>query len=100
MKTLLQLHFPFSGPFGEEMSQQLRQLAESINQEPGFLWKVWTESEAQQLAGGIYLFASQEAARAYLQKHSERMQAMGVAEIHWQLLNVNEKLTSLNHGQL
>lgn len=45
MTTLLQLHFAFNGPFGNEMAEQLRPLAETINQEPGFLWKVWTESE-------------------------------------------------------
>lgn len=44
-KTLLQIHFNFSGPFGEEMTQQLVGLAESINEEPGFIWKIWTESE-------------------------------------------------------
>ena len=45
MATLLQLHFAFNGPFGDAMAEQLKPLAESINQEPGFLWKVWTESE-------------------------------------------------------
>ncbi len=48
MATLLQLHFAFNGPFGDEMAEQLKPLAESINQEPGFLWKVWTESEKTQ----------------------------------------------------
>ncbi|MHA6497530.1 YdhR family protein, partial [Escherichia coli] len=42
MATLLQLHFAFNGPFGDAMVEQLEPLAESINQEPGFLWKVWT----------------------------------------------------------
>ncbi|VED53319.1 Protein ydhR precursor [Raoultella terrigena] len=52
---LLQLHFAFNGPFGSEMSRQLVELAESINQEPGFIWKIWTESEKNYEAGGIYL---------------------------------------------
>ena len=51
MATLLQLHFAFNGPFGNEMAEQLRPLAETINQEPGFLWKVWTESEKNHEAG-------------------------------------------------
>ncbi|ESU77666.1 Protein ydhR precursor, partial [Shigella dysenteriae WRSd3] len=42
---MLQLHFSFNGPFGDAMAEQLKPLAESINQEPGFMWKVWTESE-------------------------------------------------------
>ena len=65
MATLLQLHFAFNGPFGDAMAEQLKPLAESINQEPGFLWKVWTESEKNHEAGGIYLF-SDEKKRPYL----------------------------------
>ncbi len=54
-KKLLQLHFAFNGPFGSEMSRQLVELAESINQEPGFIWKVWTESErTMRRAGSIF----------------------------------------------
>lgn len=52
MATLLQLHFAFNGPFGDAMAEQLKPLAESINQEPGFLWKVWTESEKNHEAVG------------------------------------------------
>lgn len=52
MATLLQLHFSFNGPFGDTMAEQLKPLAESINQEPGFLWKVWTESEKNHEAVG------------------------------------------------
>lgn len=61
MATLLQLHFAFNGPFGDAMAEQLKPLAESINQEHGFLWKVWTESEKNHEAGGIYLFTDEKA---------------------------------------
>lgn len=55
-KKLLQLHFAFNGPFGSEMSRQLVELAESINQEPGFIWKVWTENEKiRKRAGSTFL---------------------------------------------
>ncbi|MEK8389766.1 monooxygenase, partial [Escherichia coli] len=70
MATLLQLHFAFNGPFGDAMAEQLKPLAESINQEPGFLWKVWTESEKNHEAGGIYLFTDEKSALAYLEKHT------------------------------
>lgn len=53
--------FSFNGPFGDTMAEQLKPLAESINQEPGFLWKVWTESEKNHEAGGIYLFTDEKA---------------------------------------
>ncbi|HHT5679377.1 TPA: monooxygenase [Raoultella planticola] len=99
-KKLLQLHFAFNGPFGSEMSRQLVELAESINQEPGFIWKVWTESEKNHEAGGIYLFEDEETALAYLNKHTVRLKSLGVDEVIGKVFDVNEPLTALNHGHL
>ena len=96
--TLLQLHFDFQGPFGEEMSRQLVDLAESINQEPGFIWKIWTENEATQEAGGIYLFLDEETALAYVKKHTARLKPLGVQNVQFKIFNVNEPLTRINHG--
>ncbi|MBN3081869.1 monooxygenase [Pectobacterium polaris] len=95
---LLQLHFHFTGPFGREMSRQLVDLAESINHEPGFIWKIWTESEKNQEAGGIYLFKDEEAVNAYLKIHIPRIQSFGVEEVIYKIFDVNEPLTALNHG--
>lgn len=97
---VVQIHFDFNGPFGDEMSQQLVELAESINQEPGFLWKVWTENALAQEAGGIYLFDSEANAQRYMDKHMERLKQFGVTNITVKLFDVNEPLTRLNHGQL
>ncbi len=99
-KTLVQLHFDFQGPFGDEMSRQLVGLAESINHEPGFIWKVWTENEAGQEAGGIYLFQDEDTALAYVKKHTARLKQLGVDEVVHKVFGVNEPLTTLNHGTL
>lgn len=99
-KKLVQINFDFNGPFGDEMSQQLVELAESINQEPGFLWKVWTENALAQEAGGIYLFDSEANAQRYMDKHMERLKQFGATNITVKLFDVNEPLTRLNHGQL
>ncbi|MEG1214992.1 MAG: monooxygenase [Leclercia sp.] len=99
-KKLLQIHFNFNGPFGDEMAQQLAGLAESINQEPGFIWKIWTESAKNQLAGGIYLFESEESVHAYVQKHTARLKGLGVDEVEYQIFDVNTDLTKINHGNL
>lgn len=66
---LLQVDFNFTGPFGEEMAEKLAGLAESINNEPGF---IWTESRKDQLAGGIYLFEDEASADAYLKSLTRR----------------------------
>ena len=51
MPVLLQVDFPFSGPWGDAMTDALQGLAESIAQEPGLIWKIWTENPASGEAG-------------------------------------------------
>lgn len=97
---LLQLHFSFHGPFGHAMSDQLLELAESINNEPGFIWKVWTESEKNQEAGGIYLFQNETTALNYVNKHTIRLKNLGVKEVIYKIFDVNETLSKLNHSNL
>ncbi len=100
MKKLLQMHFNFNGPFGHEMSSQLKELAQSINQEPGFIWKIWTESEENQEAGGIYLFENEETAKAYVIKHAARLKLIGVEELVFKIFDINEPLSLINNGKI
>ncbi len=100
MKKLLQLHFAFNGPFGQEMSDGLKDLAESINNEPGFIWKVWTENKEAKEAGGIYIFESEEAALAYLEKHTARLKTFGVKQIFSKVFDINEPLTKINKATI
>ncbi|HBY9527454.1 TPA: monooxygenase [Klebsiella aerogenes] len=97
---LLQVHFAFSGPFGDEMSTQLAELAQSINQEPGFIWKIWTENRATQEAGGIYLFEDEQSAQAYAKKHAARLRQFCVQEMFYKIFDVNLPLSQINHGPL
>lgn len=96
MKKLLQVDFDFSGPFGEEMTTALTGLAESINNEPGIIWKIWTENQQGQLAGGIYLFEDEPSAKAYLKMHSARLKEMGVKAVRAQIFDVNMPLSAIN----
>ncbi|MDR9424398.1 MAG: monooxygenase [Marinobacter sp.] len=98
MKTLLQVDFPFDGPFGDEMADAMAELARSIADEPGFLWKIWTENRDCREAGGIYLFEDEPSARAYLEKHSARLKEFGVPEVNGKVFQVNEKLSAIDHG--
>ena len=95
---LLQVDFEYHGPMGEEMSKALVELAESINQEPGLIWKIWTESEVEKLGGGIYLFEDQVTASNYLKMHAERLKQMGVPQVRGIIFDVNQPLTEINHG--
>lgn len=96
--TLLQIDFPAAGPWGDAMAEAYKPLAELIAQTPGLLWKLWTEDEATQTAGGIYLFSSRDAAEAYLAIHSARLTSFGITDIRAKLFTINDSLTAITHG--
>jgi len=98
MAKLLQVDFEYQGPFGEVMSGALKELAESINHEPGMIWKLWTENEKTQHAGGVYLFQDATTAQAYLEMHSSRLKAMGITEVRGKIFDINETLSVINKG--
>lgn len=97
---LLQVDFEYHGPMGEAMSSALVGLAESINQEPGIIWKIWTENENSKLGGGIYLFEDERSAQNYLDMHSARLKEMGVAEVRGIIFDVNKPLSVINQGPI
>jgi len=100
MKKLLQVDFDFNGPFGEEMSTLLTELAKSINNEPGMIWKIWTENSKEQLGGGIYLFENEAYAQAYLTMHTARLKEMGVEKVRGYIFDINLPLSTINHAPL
>jgi len=95
---LLQVDFEYKGPMGAEMSNALVGLAESINQEKGLIWKIWTESESNELGGGIYLFENEKCAQDYLEMHSNRLKDMGFSQVRGIIFDVNLPLTEINLG--
>ncbi len=100
MAVLLQVDFPYPGPWGAEMAAAMSGLAESIAQEPGLLWKVWTENAEAAEAGGIYLFADRASAQAYLEMHSARLKSFGVPQVNAKLFDVNEALSLIDRAPL
>ncbi|HDX9610363.1 TPA: monooxygenase [Bacillus toyonensis] len=100
MAYLLQVDFPFEGPFGEGMEKAFSDLAKSINEEKGFHWKIWTENQETKEAGGIYVFEEKQDAEKYAEMHKNRLQVSGVKDIRVRIFNINEKLTELNRGYI
>jgi len=86
MAYLLQVDFPFEGPFCEEMEKAFWDLAKSINEEDGFHWKIWMENEEM------------KDAEKYADMHKNRLQASGIKDIRVRIFHINDKLTKLNHG--
>lgn len=100
MAYILQVDFKMDGPFGDEMAAAFSELAESINQEEGFLWKIWTENADAGEAGGIYLFETKEAAEKYVDMHVKRLAGFGIPQVNSKIFSVNTALTEINHGPL
>ncbi len=100
MAVLLQVDFEMEGPFGTEMSEGFQDLAESINEEPGFLWKIWTENENEGEAGGIYVFETKEDAENYLKMHTERLAGFGIKDVNGKIFEINRQLSKTNNAPI
>ncbi|RXT07138.1 monooxygenase [Ammoniphilus sp. CFH 90114] len=100
MAYLLQVDFKMEGPFGREMADSFSDLARSINEEEGLLWKIWTENSEAKEAGGIYLFETKETAQQYLTMHTARLKGFGIEHVNAKIFQVNEALTKLNQGPI
>ena len=98
MPKLVQIDFPYQGPVGAEMAEQLGDLARSITQEPGFLWKIWTENAAAHEAGGIYLFETEETAKAYIEMHTARLGEFGVTGVNAKIFDINNELSEITNS--
>lgn len=96
MKYLLQVDFPHQGPFGDELTTAMSDLAKDISTETGLISKLWTENENEKEAGGIYLFDNENDAKRYLDKHTKRLQSFGYKNIRGKIFVVNEDLSKLS----
>lgn len=97
---LLQIDFPYSGAMGDEMAEGFKDLAHSIAEEHGLIWKIWTENENTKEAGGIYLFKNLPALEAYLEMHTKRLQSFGVTDIRSKIFDINEKLSLITKAPM
>lgn len=100
MAYVLQADFKMNGPFGDEMAEAFSDLAKSINDEEGFVWKIWTENSETNEAGGIYLFETKETAEKYLDMHTRRLAGFGVTDINAKIFAINSKLTEITKGPI
>jgi len=97
---LLQMDYPFSGPWGAEMAEEYSSLAHSIANVPGLICKVWTENPETGEAGGIYLFENEASLDSYLTGKIERLKAAGIDAVRARKFDVNERLTEITRGRI
>lgn len=98
MAYVLQVDFTMNGPFGDEMAEVFSDLAKSINQEEGFIWKIWTENRETNEAGGIYIFETKQTAENYLEMHTNRLASFGITDVNAKIFTINSKLTEITKG--
>jgi hypothetical protein len=83
---------------GSNLTESAKGLAESINNEPGFISKIWIENQETGRSGGIYLFDTMNNAEKYVQMHSKRVVEIGATKIECEYFEVNEPLSRINRS--
>jgi hypothetical protein len=76
--------------------------AQPIADTPGLLWKVWLMNEAEQEAGGLYLFEDEGAVQAYLEGPIVAMlkSSPAVSDITAKIFDILEAHTAITRGPL
>lgn len=64
-RTIVQIRYQIQVPL-EDYQTAVAPLAPLIAETPGLLWKIWLLDDASRMGGGVYLFADQAAAEAFL----------------------------------
>jgi len=98
--TLLQIDFPSHGPWGEDLTKKVSDLAHLLNRTPGMVWKIWTENSRTGDCGGIYLFTDESSAKNFLKEHLQRLDAMGIKNVRAKVLDVNESLSLITRAPM
>ncbi|MGU3376970.1 monooxygenase [Chryseobacterium sp. M5A1_1a] len=97
--VLLQINFDFPIELMvDNLVVNAIKLAESINDETGFISKIWIENKRNGRSGGIYLFDNMQNAEKYVKKHIERVTQIGATNINCQYFDVNEPLSKINRS--
>ena len=98
-EKILQLNLNFSIS-RTELETAWLEVAKPIADVPGLLWKVWLMNEAEQQAGGIYLFESEVAAQSYLAGPivAALKSSPAVSNISAKFFDVLESHSAITHG--
>ena len=86
--------------FGSAFFDAMKELAEDIATENGLVYKLWTENEKTQEAGGIYVFDNLNDANRYLEKHTQRLTSFGFKDIKSKVFVINEALSTITKASL
>ena len=99
--TILQINYTFDGTRAEQTAL-VTPMAEPISTVPGLIWKVWLMNEADNEAGGIYLFESREAAEAFVTSEAVAAFAANpaISDIDAKMFEAVADLSEITRGPL
>ena len=78
----------------------MKELPEDIATVNGLVYKLWTENEETQEAGGIYVFDNLDDANRYLEMHTQRLTSFGFKDIKSKVFVINEALSAITKASL
>jgi hypothetical protein len=98
-KKILQVNLKFSIP-GIDLEAAWLPVAQPIADVPGLRWKVWLMNEKEHTAGGIYLFESEAALKAYMAGPivAEMMVSPVLSSIDAKVFDMLENHTAITRG--
>ncbi|MBY6045652.1 monooxygenase [Phaeobacter italicus] len=94
------LHMAYDGPMTEEFAEDTKRLAESISQETGVIWKIWTVDGSSGDFGSTYLFRDIAALETYKAMHMKRLAAIGVTVTSDHVFDIMEDLSAITNAPL
>ncbi|UWQ91620.1 monooxygenase [Rhodobacteraceae bacterium M382] len=94
------LHMTYNGPMTQEFAEGTKQLAHSIAQDPGVIWKIWTIDQNSGDFGSTYLFRDLAALDTYKAMHVKRLAAIGVTVTSDHVFDIMEDLSAITNAPL
>lgn len=90
----------YDGPITDDFLAGTKQLAESIAEEPGIIWKIWTVEDGTNHYGSTYLFRNREYLETYKAMHLKRLEAIGIAVTADHIFDIMENVSAINNAPL
>ncbi|WP_106795117.1 monooxygenase [Aquimarina sp. Aq78] len=94
------LHLKYDGPVTQEFMEGNKQLAESIAEEEGVVWKIWTYEEGTDHYGSTYLFKNLDYLKKYREMHIKRLNAIGITDITDHIFDIFEDLSKIDNAPI
>lgn len=100
IQKIWDLHLKYDGAVTPEFNAAMQELAASIAQESGVVWKIWTHEAGTNHFGSTYLFSDQQALESYRDMHLKRLNDIGIRDITEHVFEIMEELSHITRAPL